>query len=268
MTMRDANRPFALGLGAALALSTTLAGASCARPLYLTFDTGHMGVAPLIAEVLADGGVQLLSHGVVAHAEIPDLRRHASNHVHGELALVGLADPAALGKLLQHARALALGAKSDFDDNPTYEGADRAESRAIAADAALYSIVEAVGSIAIAASDGAVAQATAMRRARDLRDAQDREGAQAIASKLVATTITIKVKAGAEGRLFGSVKTEHIAEAVAAAGLGDIDKRKVDGVGVDLNSILTRDYGQWSLAGAVGPAQPVGSSLPTGSIAP
>src|SRR5450830_888590 len=25
---------------------------SCAKPLYLTFDTGHMGVAPLIAEVL------------------------------------------------------------------------------------------------------------------------------------------------------------------------------------------------------------------------
>ncbi|SLB86703.1 putative secreted protein [Mycobacteroides abscessus subsp. abscessus] len=48
----------------------------------------------------------------------------------------------------------------------------------------------------------------------------------------------------------------------------EIDKRKVDGVGVDLNSILTRDYGQWSLAGSVGPAQPVGSSLPTGSIAP
>ena len=25
---------------------------ACARPLYLTFDTGHMGVAPLVAEVL------------------------------------------------------------------------------------------------------------------------------------------------------------------------------------------------------------------------
>jgi hypothetical protein len=32
--------------------------------------------------------------------------------------------------------ALALGAKSDFDDKPTYEGADRVESRAIAADVA------------------------------------------------------------------------------------------------------------------------------------
>ena len=30
-----------------------LASAVCDRPVYLTFDTGHMGVAPLIAEVLA-----------------------------------------------------------------------------------------------------------------------------------------------------------------------------------------------------------------------
>jgi len=40
-----------------LLASTLLSGlpalASCERPLYLTFDTGHMGVAPLIAEVLA-----------------------------------------------------------------------------------------------------------------------------------------------------------------------------------------------------------------------
>ncbi|MBL8348546.1 MAG: polysaccharide deacetylase family protein [Rubrivivax sp.] len=46
--------------GAALLLATALAGAgvtsaqaaACDKPVYLTFDTGHMGVAPLIAEVL------------------------------------------------------------------------------------------------------------------------------------------------------------------------------------------------------------------------
>ena len=43
--------------GAALALVlATLGGptarAACERPVYLTFDTGHMGVAPLVAEVL------------------------------------------------------------------------------------------------------------------------------------------------------------------------------------------------------------------------
>ena len=38
---------------------------------------------------------------------------------------------------------------------------------------------------------------------------------------------TTTVKAGAEGRLFGSVKTGDIADAVKAAGLGDLDKRKI-----------------------------------------
>ncbi|RYF65313.1 MAG: peptidase A8, partial [Comamonadaceae bacterium] len=37
----------------ALALSGgAIAQTKCDKPLYLTFDTGHMGVAPLIAEVL------------------------------------------------------------------------------------------------------------------------------------------------------------------------------------------------------------------------
>jgi len=35
-----------------LAFGAAQAAGSCAKPLYLTFDTGHMGVAPLIAEVL------------------------------------------------------------------------------------------------------------------------------------------------------------------------------------------------------------------------
>jgi peptidoglycan-N-acetylmuramic acid deacetylase len=45
-----------LGSSAALALAaaaTTAADAACERPVYLTFDTGHMGVAPWVAEVLA-----------------------------------------------------------------------------------------------------------------------------------------------------------------------------------------------------------------------
>jgi large subunit ribosomal protein L9 len=68
--------------------------------------------------------------------------------------------------------------------------------------------------LAIKATDGAVAQAGSMRRARDLRDAHDREGAQTIAQALVAKTITIPVKAGAEGRLYGSVTASDVAAAV------------------------------------------------------
>lgn len=80
---------------------------------------------------------------------------------------------------------------------------------------------------AIPASDGAVNQATAMRRARDLRDAQDRESAQAVASKLVSTTITIKVKAGAEGRLFGSVTAADVAAAIHDQANIELDRRKL-----------------------------------------
>ena len=80
---------------------------------------------------------------------------------------------------------------------------------------------------AIPASDGAVAQATAMRRARDLRDAADRESAQTVASKLVATPITIAVKAGAEGRLFGSVTAADVAAAIESQTHVSIGRRKL-----------------------------------------
>ncbi|MEQ1874103.1 MAG: 50S ribosomal protein L9 [Ilumatobacteraceae bacterium] len=80
---------------------------------------------------------------------------------------------------------------------------------------------------AMKASDGAVSQAGAMRRARDLRDSQDRESAQTIASALVAKTITIAVKAGAEGRLFGSVTAADVAAAVEAQTKIALDRRKL-----------------------------------------
>jgi peptidoglycan/xylan/chitin deacetylase (PgdA/CDA1 family) len=50
---RLALRTGALGLAALLALSAFAQGQPCDKPVYLTFDTGHMEVAPLIAEVLA-----------------------------------------------------------------------------------------------------------------------------------------------------------------------------------------------------------------------
>ena len=69
--------------------------------------------------------------------------------------------------------------------------------------------------LAFLASDGAVEQAAKMRRARDLRDASDREAAQTIASTLVPKVITITAKAGSEGRLFGSVTASDVAAAVS-----------------------------------------------------
>lgn len=81
--------------------------------------------------------------------------------------------------------------------------------------------------IAIVATDGAVAQAAAMRKARDLRDASDRESARTVAAALAAKPITIAVKAGAEGRLFGSVTAADLVSAVAAQTKVQLDKKQI-----------------------------------------
>ena len=66
-----------------------------------------------------------------------------------------------------------------------------------------------------------------MRKSRALRDAQDKESAQTVAGVLSAATVTITARAGAEGRLFGSVTTTDIAEAVAAQTGAVLDRRKI-----------------------------------------
>ena len=77
------------------------------------------------------------------------------------------------------------------------------------------------------ATDGAVAQAGAMRRARDLRDAADRDSAQTIASKLVSRTIKLTAKAGAEGRLYGSITAADVATAVKDQANIELDRKKL-----------------------------------------
>ena len=81
--------------------------------------------------------------------------------------------------------------------------------------------------LALVASDGAMLQAGAMRRSRDLRDAADRDSAQTVAKALVAQVITITAKAGAEGRLFGSVTAADVAAAVQAQAHIELDRRKL-----------------------------------------
>ncbi|MHB8437712.1 MAG: 50S ribosomal protein L9 [Acidimicrobiales bacterium] len=80
---------------------------------------------------------------------------------------------------------------------------------------------------ALLATDGMTEQAAAMRRARDLRDAKDRESAQAVAGVLVSATVTITARAGAEGRLFGSVTAQDLADAVAAQTGANVERRQI-----------------------------------------
>jgi large subunit ribosomal protein L9 len=80
---------------------------------------------------------------------------------------------------------------------------------------------------ALVAGDGIEAQAAAMRKSRALRDAQDRESAQTVADALSAKPVTVTARAGAEGRLFGSVTTTDIADAVEAQTGAVLDRRKI-----------------------------------------
>ncbi|MEY3805689.1 MAG: ribosomal protein [Actinomycetota bacterium] len=81
--------------------------------------------------------------------------------------------------------------------------------------------------LALVATDGAINQANSMRRARDLREANDREAARTVAEALTAKTFTLKAKAGNEGRLFGSVTTADIASALAAQAGVTLDRKKI-----------------------------------------
>ena len=81
--------------------------------------------------------------------------------------------------------------------------------------------------LAMVASKGVVSQAGAMRRSRDVKDARDRESAEVVARELVASVIRIPVKAGAEGRLFGSVTTADVVEAVQSQAGVELDRRRL-----------------------------------------
>ena len=80
---------------------------------------------------------------------------------------------------------------------------------------------------ALVASPGVEAQAEAMRRARAVRAAADRADAVALADRLAASPVTIRAKAGKEGKLFGSVGNADIAAAIEAQIGARFDRRNI-----------------------------------------
>ena len=81
--------------------------------------------------------------------------------------------------------------------------------------------------LAFTASPGAEAQAEAMRRSRDIKDAADRSAAEDVAKTLVSTPITITARVGADDKLFGSVTVADIAEAVEAQTGVAVDRKQL-----------------------------------------
>lgn len=86
-------------------------------------------------------------------------------------------------------------------------------------------------SLAMRATRGAEKQVTAIRRAREARDIQDLGEARRVAGELAALEVRLPTRAGAGGRLFGSVTAADVAAAVRAAGGPPLDKRRLELVG-------------------------------------
>ena len=81
--------------------------------------------------------------------------------------------------------------------------------------------------LAYEATEGNKKRIAAETRARSTRAAAERTEAEARAAQLGAVELTLKGKAGEEGKLFGSVTASDIAEALAAKGF-EVDRRRIE----------------------------------------
>ena len=77
------------------------------------------------------------------------------------------------------------------------------------------------------ATAGAVRQAEGIRSRRVAREIADLEQARTVAAHLESLRVVIPAKAGKEGRLFGSITTPQIVDAVTRTGGTQIDRRRI-----------------------------------------
>ena len=77
-------------------------------------------------------------------------------------------------------------------------------------------------------SKGGEKQVDSIKAARSARALATVEEAQTLKARLEEKAVRLVVKAGVGGRLFGAVKTADVVAAVAAAGIGELDKKKVE----------------------------------------
>jgi large subunit ribosomal protein L9 len=75
---------------------------------------------------------------------------------------------------------------------------------------------------------GGEKQVTSIRRARSSREIRDLGHAKEVKENLEGLKVSLEVRAGSGGRLFGSVTPAEVAQAVKSAGGPDLDKRRIE----------------------------------------
>jgi large subunit ribosomal protein L9 len=81
--------------------------------------------------------------------------------------------------------------------------------------------------LAFEATEGNKKRIAAETKARGVRDQAERVDAERVAATLGAVTLTLTGKAGEEGKLFGSITAQDIADALAAQG-HQVDRRRIE----------------------------------------
>lgn len=78
------------------------------------------------------------------------------------------------------------------------------------------------------ADKGALAQLDAQHKANARREAQELADAHALAARIESANLTVRAKAGENGKLFGAVTNADVAAAVAATLSIALDKHKIE----------------------------------------
>ncbi len=81
--------------------------------------------------------------------------------------------------------------------------------------------------LAYEATEGNKKRIAAETKARASRDQAERSGAERLATTLSAVQLNLTGKAGEEGKLFGSITSQDVADALARAG-HPVDKRRIE----------------------------------------
>jgi large subunit ribosomal protein L9 len=82
--------------------------------------------------------------------------------------------------------------------------------------------------LAAEATPGAMKGYEERKKAEERREARNLAAAQEAAKELEEAKVVVKAKSGTDGRLFGTITTKEIAEAVNKQTPHKVDKRKID----------------------------------------
>ena len=102
--------------------------------------------------------------------------------------------------------------------------------------------------LAVEATPGTLKEIERKRAAQDAREAELRAEAQAKAELLKNKVIVLQVKCGEKGRLYGSVTSAEVAEALEKQHGIKADKRKID-IGDPIREVGMREISVWLYTG-------------------